>query len=228
MLTTFFQTELGQKLLLFLAPFFLSPHEFKGGVSDRSAITKQLYLSAFAPLLGAAFVTGAVVAVFRTLINKGISIAWILDYHSAYLIFTQAALLTWLGYSAALSRFVSGEILGRFKPALKAHIQWPLAFWLSYYGGILIVAGVFAWMIVGALSLHFSYIAGAIILGIVIVLGFYLRLEIKLAQDKNRRRIHYSDWGVYNKLSLGLFMTLQLVCGAVVLYLQSPGPELAP
>lgn len=221
----FFETEAGQKVLLFLAPFFLSPHEFENSTSKNSPFKKHLHLSAFAPLLGAAFLTGAVVAVFRTLTAKGISIAWILNYKSAHLIFWQAGLLTWLGYSAALSRSAIGYLMKYIRPALTSTFNWPLAFWLSYYGGILIVWGVFSWILVGVLSLHFSHLTVGIALIFLILGGFYLRLEIKLAQEKNRRRIHYIDWGTYNTLSLTLFLVLQGLAGLLVLYLVTPSPS---
>ncbi len=218
MLNKFFETEFGQKILLFLAPFFLSPHEFKDTQKgSEKSIIKHLHLSAFAPLLGSVFLTGAVVAVFRTLLNKGISISWILNYKSANLIFAQAALFTWLGYSAALSRYISGWLLKALPTSrIKSDFMWPLAFWLSYYGGVLIICGVFAWIIVGFLSLHFSYTSGSIAFIVIVALGFYLRLEIKLAQEENRSRIHYIDWGVYNKVSLGVFIALQIIGGLLV------------
>ena len=75
----------------------------------------------------------------------------------------------------------------------------------------MIVCGVFAWIIVGFLSLHFSYISGSIAFVFIVALGFYLRLEIKLAQEENRRRIHYIHWSLYNKVSLGIFIVLQIV-----------------
>ena len=210
-LNKLFETEFGQKILLFLAPFFLSPYEFqsKQQNSEKNTLIKHLHLSAFAPLLGAAFLTGALVAVLRTLQNKGIAIAWIVNYKSANLIFTAAAIFTWLGYSAALARHASGWLLKIIPTDVKTDFRWPLPFWLSYYGGILIVCGVFAWIVVGFLSFHFSYTSGAIALALIIALGFYLRLEIKLAQDKNRKRIHYIDWGVYNNISLRVFIVLQ-------------------
>ncbi len=214
----FFETEAGQKVLLFLAPFFLSPHEFQNSTNKSSPFKKHLHLSAFAPLLGAAFLTGATVSLFRTLTAKGISIAWILDYKSAYFIFWLAGILTWLGYSAALSRFFIGYLMTHLSPNTNRTFQWPLAFWLSYYGGILIVSGVFSWILVGFLSLHFSYISGSLTLLFLVLIGFYLRLEIKLAQQKNRRRIHYIDWGTYNKLSLALFIFFQALAGFVLLY----------
>jgi hypothetical protein len=224
----FFETEAGQKVLLFLAPFFLSPHEFENSTSNNSPFKKHLHLSAFAPLLGAAFLTGAVVSVFRTLNAKGISIAWILDYKSAYLIFWLAGILTWLGYSAALSRSGIGYLMKYIRPTITSTFRWPLAFWLSYYGGILIVWGVFSWILVGVLNLHFSYVTGGIALVFLILYGFYLRLEIKLAQEKNRRRIHYIDWGTYNTLSLTLFLVLQGLAGLLLFYLALPAPSVSP
>jgi len=214
----FFETEAGQKVLLFLAPFFLSPHEFQNSTSNNSPFKRHLRLSAFAPLLGAAFLTGAVVSVLRTLTAKGISIAWILDYKSAHLIFWLAGILTWMGYSAALSRSAIGYLIKYLRPNTNKAFQWPLAFWLSYYGGILIVWGVFSWVLVGFLSLHFSYISGSLALLFLILVGFYLRLEIKLAQEKNRRRFHYIDWSTYNKLSLALFIFFQALAGFFLIY----------
>ncbi len=226
MLNKLFETEFGQKILLFLAPFFLSPHEFQRTQesSQKNSLIKHLHLSAFAPLLGAAFLTGAVVAVLRTLQNKGIAIAWIVNYKSANLIFTAAAFLTWLGYSTALTRYASGWLLKVLPTDVKSDFRWPLAFWLSYYGGTLIVWGVFAWIVVGFLSFHFSYTSGIIAILLLIALGCYLRLEIKLAQEKNRKRIHYIDWGIYNKFSLGVFIALQVLGLLGVYLLQTPPP----
>ena len=230
MLNKLFDTELGQKILLFLAPFFLSPYEFQSNQKSASkdapkSLIKHLHLSSFAPLLGAAFLTGALVAVLRSLQNKGIAIAWIVNYQSAHLIFTAAGVFTWLGYSAALARYTSGWLLKVLPAAfidVKSDFQWPPPFWLSYYGGILIVCGVFSWIIVGFLSLHFSYTSGLVALILIIAGGLSLRLEIKLAQDKNRKRIHYIDWGVYNKVSLAMFIALQSIAALLIFLALTP------
>ena len=223
MFNKFFETEAGQKILLFLAPFFLSPHEFQGSQkAQKKVISHHLHLSAFAPLLGSAFLTGAIVAVFRTLKSTGIPVHWIINYKSAALIFTLAALFTWLGYSAALSRYATGWLLKAFPNSVTSDFRWPLPFWLSYYGGTLIVCGVFSWIIVCFLSFHFSYASGLIAFVFICFLGAYLRLEIKLAQEKNRNRIHYIDWSFYNKISLGVFMTLQGIAALVAYFLLQP------
>jgi MFS family permease len=213
----FFDTEWGRKLLFFWAPFFLSPQDLGFFSSDseqvqwkHQALRSLLAYSSYAPLFGSAVLTSSFISAARILASKGIPLEWVLHFKSAALIFMGAGLLAWLGYAAAFSRILAGWVL-RFFGALNGAdtLQWPLSFWLSYYGGILMVWGIFLWAIVGLLSLELPWFYSIAGLGMMVLLGLFLRMELKVAQQRHRRVVHYIDWYRFTRTSLVLFLIMQ-------------------
>ena len=208
MLEKFLQTEVGQKLLLLLAPFFLNPHECLEG-NKNHPFFKYLSLSAFAPALGAVFLVGAVVSLYRILENKGYPIAWLLDLSSAKLIFWGAGLMTVATYALALSRKMAGYWLRVVYPQeAKYALNWPLAFWLSYYGGNLLLIGVLMALFSGFMAWKFSFIVGVVTFTLLVLLCVYVRFELKFMQEKRKRHIPYQDWRLFNIVTLVCFLIL--------------------
>jgi predicted lysophospholipase L1 biosynthesis ABC-type transport system permease subunit len=216
MLEKFFQTEVGQKFLLLLAPFFLNPHECLEG-NKQHPLFKYLSLSAFAPALGAVFLVGAIVSLYRILENQGYPIAWLIDLSSAKLIFWGAGIITFITYALALSRKMAGYWLKILHPQeANDALDWPLAFWLSYYGGSLIIIGALAALFSGFMAWKFSFIVGLITFICLVLLCAYVRFELKFMQEKRRRHIPYQEWRLYNIVTLVCFAIL--LAGPVIVW----------
>ena len=210
LLSNFLSTNIGQKVLLFFAPFFLSPQEFKSEVGNQNILVKNLHLSSLSPLVGSAFITTALVGLYRTLENKG----WVIipiDYSSATIILWQVIILTWLCYAGAIARYFACLILNKTIDDFSDDLMWPLPFWLTYYGGVFIVCGTIIWAIVGILSTDLGLIAKTISFIVLIALAIYLRLEIRLKQQSNRNRIPYHNWASYNTMTIIIFAVLQVL-----------------
>lgn len=217
MFSEFLKSDSGQKLLLFFAPFFLSPQEIQGK-TPQSALFKHFYLSTFSPAIGAVFLTGALASFYRLFHAKGYSFSWLIQFSPVHFIFILASLLMWLAYTSAFARFAAGQMLAFFQPYEEHQLNWPLSFWLTYYGGIFIVTGAFIWLLSGFLMLHFSFWMGSISFIVIVLLGLYLRFEIKFLQEKRKHRVHYKNWYKFNILTLGLFLVMQGV-GLVLIFI---------
>lgn len=212
MLEKFFQTEAGQKLLLLLAPFFLSPQECATNKTPDS-LFKYLSMSVFAPALGSVFFISSCVTLYRILENKGYPISWLLDLSSAKIIFWGAGLLILTTYLLALARRAAGYILTFFQQTDTIMPNWPLSFWLSYYGGNLIVVGALIGIFSGFMSWNFSLSTGLVGFALLVLFCIYIRFEIKFIQEKRKRQIRYHDWHLFNLVTVTLFA---LSLGAII------------
>lgn len=201
----FFESDLGQQFLLLFVPFFLSPRDFQGVAYEKS-LFRYFYLRPIAPLLGAFFLTSSLLSFYRFLSLKGFPFLELIDLGSAKVAFSLVVGLALLGYGAALARFSSGFLVSRVIKEEKETLKWPLAFWLSYYGGTYMVIGLFIWLILGILIASFAWWM-TLILGTGLLMGaFYVYLELRLLQERRRRRTYYRYWNLFNSISISIFI----------------------
>jgi hypothetical protein len=195
----FLLSETGQHVLLLLAPFLLSPHQFHNGV-ERSPFLRNLSVTGFAPLISGVFLVGALAALYKVFFGHHVHFLWLVDISSPRFLFTVAMGIAWIGYSAALARFGAGHFL-------KEHaLKWPLAFWCLYYGGTMTIVGALTWLGVGILLISMNWVLKIGILGLFVGLVFSIIFELKRRQISHSKEVSYQEWHRFNKITLALFM----------------------
>lgn len=170
----FFSTSIGQRVLIFLAPFLMPPSQKQ----LQENLFVHLNLPYFAPSIGIAFLFSAFWVLIKSLKQHGFDFTWLIQVDNVQ---TQVKLflcLFVLIHAAALARFLAPHLLTLFKKE-KVHKPPTLAFWFSYYGGIAMVIGAFAWIIVLLGVLHLSWIGLLSALGIIIGLVLLARFELR-------------------------------------------------
>lgn len=190
-----FESYIGQRVLIVLAPFFLSPYEYEQQAS--TSLFRKLHIPHLAPSIGGVFLLGGVLMLVRLL----------QDYHLGWVLWP-LQLETWRGvvrlglwlclvfHSLALAKYF-GQSLSKKETGKQ---PYTLAFWNSYFGGIAMVLGLFAWLFVGLVHWHLSW-KGFLVAGVFLAgLGVLIRLELGrryqrlLLQHTPRPPTHGAVW----------------------------------
>lgn len=219
----FFETTVGRKVLVVLSPFFLSPKDMMdhrallSSRSLRSASLKHQALStlvayqSYAPAMGSLTFVSAVLALLNLVVSWGVPFERILPYQSASLIVALVGAVAISAYGAAFARVGAGWVMTRFDLLMGSDqaVRWPLSFWLNYYGGLLMVWGLFVWAVVGVISLPVSWVLHVLLVVMMMVLSLVLRVELKRAQQAHHRVQYHRDWRLFTLLSAALFISME-------------------
>jgi fumarate reductase subunit C len=179
----FFETTVGQKVLILLAPFFLLPGE---RIEERQAflnLFKFLHMQAWGPVLGGVFFSGALTVLLRILQRAHLPLIGYIDVEALNVLVLLTLLSVLLGYILALTQFITPHCINYFIKDDKL-ITEPFFFWTTRYGGFLMFFGVIAWLMAGLVALKPSFFTILILLGGAGTLGYVVRKEISQQQQK--------------------------------------------
>ncbi len=173
----FFETTVGQKVLILLAPFFLLPGE---PVEESHSVLKMfkfLHMQTWAPILGGAFFAGACTVLLRTLQRAHMLFLASISLDTFNVLFLLSLGSILFGYSMALSRFVTPYIINFFIKDEKL-VTESFLFWATRYGGFLMLFGLIVWIVVGLITLKPSFTILLVMLGVIIAVGYAVRKEL--------------------------------------------------
>ncbi|OJX11366.1 MAG: hypothetical protein BGO77_06710 [Caedibacter sp. 37-49] len=179
----FFETTLGQKVLILLAPFFLLPGE---PVEESHSVLKMfkfLHMQTWAPILGGAFFASACTVLLRTLQHAHMPFLGSINVDTFNVLFLLTLGSVLFGYSMALSRFVTPYMINFFIKDEKL-VTESFLFWTTRYGGFLMLYGLIVWIVVGLFALKPSFTILLIMLGVISTVGYAVRKE--LVQQRQR------------------------------------------
>ncbi len=179
----FFETTVGQKVLILLAPFFLLPGE---PVEESHSVLKMfkfLHMQTWAPILGGAFFAGACTVLLRTLQRAHMPFLGSINVDTFDVLFLLTLASVLFGYSMALSRFITPYIINLFIKDEKLVIE-SFLFWTTRYGGFLMLSGLIVWIVVGLIAFKPSFTILLIVLGVISAVGYAVRKE--LVQQRQR------------------------------------------
>lgn len=180
---SFFETTIGQKVLILLAPFFLLPGE---RIERRQAFLKLfnfLHMQVWAPLLGGLFFSSALTVLFRTLRRAHIPFLEHIDIEALNALFLLTTFSVLLGYILALTKFITPHLINFFIKSEQL-VTESILFWTTRYGGFLMFFGVIAWLISGLVAFKPSFFSILILLGGGSILGYAIRKELLRQQQK--------------------------------------------
>ncbi|MBN9342814.1 MAG: hypothetical protein BGO76_07605 [Caedibacter sp. 38-128] len=180
---SFFETAIGQKVLILLAPFFLLPGE---NIEGRQAFLKLfnfLHMQVWAPILGGLFFSSALTVLLRTLQRAHVPFVGAIDIEALHVLFLLTTLSVLLGYILALTKFITPYLINFFIKNEQL-VTESILFWTTRYGGFLMFFGVIAWFISGLVALKPSFFHIIILLGGVGILSYAIRKELLRQQQK--------------------------------------------
>lgn len=208
---SFFETTIGQKILILLAPFFLLP----GERSESQAFLKLfrfLHMQFWAPMLGGFFFSGALTVFLRTLQRAHFPFIGYIDVEAFNILILLTSLNVFLGYIFAITHFLTPYCLNLCLKEEKL-ITEPFLFWTTRYGGFLMFFGLIAWLGVGLIALNPSWFIFLLLLGIISALGYAIRKELKQQRQKFILRIPLElrrDFYIVQGMILGILLLLMV------------------
>ncbi|AIL12399.1 hypothetical protein IM40_00890 [Candidatus Paracaedimonas acanthamoebae] len=179
----FFETTIGQKVLILLAPFFLLPGERIEGRQAFLKLFNFLHMQAWAPIVGGLFFSGALTVLLRTLKRAHVPFLGGIDIEALNVLLLLTTFSVLLGYILALTKFITPYFI-KFFVKNEEIVTESILFWTTRYGGFLMFFGVIAWLISGLVALKPSFFNIVILLGGVGILGYMIRKELRWQQQK--------------------------------------------
>ena len=179
----FFETTIGQKFLILLSPFFLLPGECIEGRPSFVRFFSFLHLQAWAPFFGGFFFSSALTVLLRTLQRAHVPLIGAFDVEAFNVLFLLTIFNVLLGYTLALTEFMTPRIFNFFIKYEKLTTE-PILFWTTRYGGILMICGAMVWFVSGLVALRPSFFIILILLIGVGVVGYTIRKELLRQQQK--------------------------------------------
>lgn len=210
----FFSTFIGQRILIFLAPFLMPPSQQQ----QKKNLFVHLHIPYFAPTIGVAFLFSAFLVLIKSLKRHGFDFTWLIQVDNLQTQIKLFLCLLIVIHAAAFARFLSPFLLNIFKKEKIPNVP-GLAFWLSYYGGVAMVIGAFSWMLVLLAGLNLSWLGLLIALSIIVGLIFLARFELKrrhyvlyehLSQDEtiNISRLEIILFTIFSVIGLSLIFVV--------------------
>jgi hypothetical protein len=202
----FFSTFIGQRILLFLAPFLMPPSPKQPGDN----LFVHLHIPYFAPTIGIAFLYSAFLLLIKSLKRHGFDFTWLIQVDNLQTLIKLFLCLLIVIHAAALGRFLAPHLLNLFKKEKIPNVPM-LGFWLSYYGGVAMVIGAFAWIIILLAGINLSW------LGLLIALCFIVGLVVLARFELNRRHyelyehLNQRDTIYLTRLELTLFTIFSVI-----------------
>lgn len=179
----FFETTIGQKFLILLAPFFLLPGERIEGRPSFLRLFKFLHMQAWAPLFGGFFFSSALTVLLRTLQRAHMPLIGVFDVEAFNVLFLLTIFHVLLGYILALTEFTTPHIINFFIKDEKLTTE-SLLFWTTRYGGILMIFGAMVWFMSGLVALKPAFFTILILVAGISMLGYTIRQELLRQQQK--------------------------------------------
>lgn len=198
-----FNGFIGQRILLFLAPFLMPATAFQ----PKNTLFAHFYIPYLAPTIGIVFLYSAFLVMLNSLKQHGIDFTWLIHIESWSTKIKFFFSLLVLIHAAALSRFLAPYLLQIFKHRDMLALP-PLTFWFSYYGGVAMVIGSFAWIIVLLAGLQLSWLGLCVAFAIIIGLIVFARLELRRRQFELYEELSNQESTVHHRLTLILFIVL--------------------
>ena len=185
----FFETFIGQKLLILLAPFVLLPNETESARPTFAKLFKRLHVPYLAPGIGGFFFSSAFTVLMRALKRAELPLSEFLDFDSFDTLWNLTLLGTLLAYGAALSYFLVPRLLNllwRAEPPLKTA---SLMFWTLRYGGFLMFFGVTVWGITSIVMMRPKPLTLFFMLIWQCLFVYLVRQELRRQQERFSREI---------------------------------------
>lgn len=225
------RSEIGQKILILLAPFVLRPNDFKpvrqqletdkdDSSNFEDLVARSLYLTPVAPAIGAFFLSGAIAAFLKELRHHGFILKWLVHFASGELIFKIALCLTVFGYLYALARKVAEGLLKFIYGPLAP--DWTLSYWFTNVGGIYLLMGIATWLVTLVFYLQTTWWINVLLFSAIALVCILFRLEWRYHRERDRAQLNVNFSRSWDGLTLGLSL------GASVLILYKFGALLLP
>ncbi|MBN9412426.1 MAG: hypothetical protein J0H12_00670 [Candidatus Paracaedimonas acanthamoebae] len=214
----FFETTIGQKVLILLAPFFLLPGERLEGRQGFLKLFNFLHMQAWAPILGGVFFSSALTVLLRTFQHAHVPFIGIVDVEAFSVLFWLTIFSSLLGYIFSLTKFITPYVLNFFIKD-EEFIMEPMLFWTTRYGGFLMFFGVFAWFMGGLIALKLSFFPMMILMGVIVIFGYAIRKELLKQQQKFIETISPSRRPLFLLIESIILITFSLVLALIFYYI---------
>jgi hypothetical protein len=210
----FFSTFIGQRVLIFLAPFLMPPSVKQ----QQENLFVHLNIPYFAPTIGIAFLFGAFLVLINSLKRHGLDFTWLIQIENLQTQIKSFLCLWVIIHAAALARYASPHILNFFRKEQPLNAP-SLSFWLSYYGGVAMVIGVFAWLIVLLAGLKLSWLGLIISLTLIVGLILLARLELKRRHSELHEHLSETETLRLSRLEIVLFTIIAVIGLSLIVYI---------